>query len=498
VSSDSADSPSQYTNADASSKRRPGELRVIWTVWLVYGSFYFCRTNLAVALPGIQSELGYDKTRMGIVLLSLKIAYAIGQFVNGQFSEHLSPRKMLALGMVGSACLNVAFGFGTALYFFLFVWALNGYAQSLGWTPCVRVIGNWVPIQRRGKAIGIVGTGYQVTAALTFLVSAFAVWLAGWRGVLWIPPVILLSSAAVMWLSLEEKPRNNGPQRDVGESHPRSEGRKPSFAETFRLTVSNPLLWLLALSLGMLNACRYGFIDWGVSHLVAVETAKAQRAEIEAALRRTDLTAQERQQLESLLELDLADDASQKEVKEAIDAGLLKEPKAAAKRGSVVKSAVKYAVLPIGAIFGSFLAGWATDRFFRSRRAPVILFLLILLGCLTLVYDSVVRTSFEGTLALLVLVGFCIYGPQVLLVGTAPADLAREGTSAAAAGFVNCLGYFGAAILGDLLTGYLATNHGWSVAIYFWAGWAFGAALMVAFLWNARGHEARRADAANA
>ena len=88
------------------------------------------------------------------------MAYAFGQLLNGQLAEHFSPRKLLAWGMLGSAALNVLFGFSTGLYFLIFVWACNGYCQSLGWTPCVRVLGNWIPILRRGRAIGIVGTGY--------------------------------------------------------------------------------------------------------------------------------------------------------------------------------------------------------------------------------------------------------------------------------------------------------------------------------------------------
>ena len=154
---------------------------------------------------------------------------------------------------------------------------------------------------------------------------------------------------------------------------------------------------------------------------------------------------------------------------------------------SVLKSAVKYAVLPLGGIAGSLLAGWATDRFFGSRRAPVIVGLLVCLGCITLVYDTVARTSFAGTMVLLLLVGFTVYGPQVLLVGTAPADLARGDTAAAAAGFVNFIGYFGAAAMGDLLTGYLIDHYGWQYAIFAWASWAFGAAIFAAMLWNAGG-----------
>ena len=183
---------------------------------------------------------------------------------------------------------------------------------------------------------------------------------------------------------------------------------------------------MLGISLGLLNACRYGFLDWGLAHLTEVQ-----------------------------------------------DSG-------------VGAAGLKYVVLPIGAIAGSYLAGWATDRFFGSRRGPVICLLLLLLGALTIAYESVTRTSVWATVLLLGVIGFCIYGPQVLLVGTAPADLARRGTSAAAAGFVNFMGYMGAAA-GDLVTGHYKTpeHGGWQVAIYIWAGWAFAAAFFAALLWNA-------------
>lgn len=434
---DSSDSEVSYeSSADSSATLSSAENGIIWTIWLTYGAFYFCRTNIGVALPGIEDELGYTKTTMGTVLLSLKIAYAVGQFVNGQLSERLPPRTLLAIGMFASAALNIAFGFGTALYFLLFVWALNGYCQSLGWTPCMRVIGNWIPFIRRGKAIGIIGTGYQVTAAATFAVSGVTASLLGWRGIFFVTPTILIAAGIFMLVMLREAP-------DVplkGTADPRLHSgalRSGSFSENLILTLSNPALWLLAIALGMLNACRYGFLDWGVSHLVDLEKAEG-----------------------------------------AVNLG-----------ASTLKSAVKYAVLPIGGILGSFTAGWATDRFFAGRRAPVICGLLVSLGLMTLVYDYVARTSFLGTMVMLLLIGFAIYGPQVLLVGTAPADLARKGTAAAAAGFVNCVGYFGAAFIGDYLTGRLVDNFSWQIAIYAWAAWAFIAAAVVALLWTATGQK---------
>ena len=77
-----------------------GQRRALWVLWLTYGSFYFCRNNLGVALPGIQAELGYTKTELGTVLMSLKLAYGVGQFINGQLAERWPPRRMLALGLL--------------------------------------------------------------------------------------------------------------------------------------------------------------------------------------------------------------------------------------------------------------------------------------------------------------------------------------------------------------------------------------------------------------
>src|SRR4051812_27422171 len=81
-------------------RRLPGELAVVWTLWLTYGAFYFCRTNISAAVPGLKASiesggLGFTGEQVGWILASLKIAYGIGQFFNGQLSERFSPRVML-------------------------------------------------------------------------------------------------------------------------------------------------------------------------------------------------------------------------------------------------------------------------------------------------------------------------------------------------------------------------------------------------------------------
>jgi sugar phosphate permease len=406
-----------------------GEALVLWTLWLTYGSFYFCRNNLGVALPGIEADLGYDKKQMGTVLASLKLAYGAGQFINGQLAEKISPRKLLAIGMLASAALNVLFGFGTAFYFLLFVWACNGYAQSLGWTPTMRVAANWFPLEHRGRAIGIVGTGYQLCGALTFVVAGWAAHYFGWRGALYVPAALLVASALHMLFLLEESPDKVGGQtrgeNAASTMNSAASSAQRNWRENLMLTLSNPALWLVGAALCLLDACRYGFTDWGVKHLTEVLG------------------------------------------------------------GSVKDSAFKYAVLPFGGIAGAYLSGLATDRFFGGRRAPVICLLLLALGFLGVAYNSVIHHGLLASVAILFCIGLCIFGAQVLLVGTLPVDLARCGTAAAAVGFVNFMGYMGAAA-GDKFTGHLAQDYGWQKAVFFWAACAFVAAAIIACLWNVK------------
>jgi sugar phosphate permease len=398
---------------------RTGEATVLWVVWLTYGSFYFCRQNISVAVPGLKEE-GLNAIQIGWILGGLKIAYAVGQLVNGQFAERVPARWLLAVGMLGSAALNVTFGLAEGLYFLIFVWACNGYCQALGWTPCVRVVANWFPATRRGRALGILGTSYQFMGSVTYLVSGASVHFFGWRGAFYVPAALLAVAAVHMLLFLRESP---GDAEERAASAQIRAGERGRWTENVLITLANPALWVLAVTLFLLDATRYFFQDWGLAHLLEVQ------------------------------------------------------------KSSVLGTAIKYAVLPAGGIVGALFGGWVTDRYFGGRRAPVICGLLLLLGALIVAYNVLSRTTVTGTVILLFWIGFAVFGSQVLLVGTAPADLARRGTAAAAAGFVNFMGYMGA-FTQDLVTGYLKHYYDWETAIHFWAGCTVVAAAVVTLLWR--------------
>ena len=403
---------------------------VLWVLWLSYGTFYFTRYNFSVAVPGIVAELHYTKAQMGTVLMSLKLAYGVGQLINGQLAEQWRPRRLMAIGLLASVVLNVLFGCMTSLYFMTFIWACNGYVQALGWPATMRVAANWFPPSQRGRAIGIIGTGYQLCAALTMVVAGWAAENYGWRAAFYIPAILVSVSAIHLLIFLKDSPRQV-PEAQVPAQLPPIHSH--STFENLKLTLANPALWIVAISLCLMDACRYGFSDWGVTHLKEVQHV------------------------------------------------------------GISSAAFKLAILPFGGICGALVSGWMSDKFFNGRRVPVICLFLASLGAAGLVYDRIIHFGVGASVLILFVVGFCMYGPHVLLVGTLPVDLAKKGTAAAAAGFVNFMGYMGAAA-GDKVTGNLAEKKGWQFAVLFWAGCAIGAALIMTGLWTLEKKSAARPD----
>ena len=69
---------------------------------------------------------------LGLLGTCLFVMYSLGQFVNGQLGDKFGARKLVFVGMIGSALLNIIFSFSTAFGFMMVVWGLNGYFQSMG------------------------------------------------------------------------------------------------------------------------------------------------------------------------------------------------------------------------------------------------------------------------------------------------------------------------------------------------------------------------------
>ena len=85
-------------------------------------------------------------------------------------------------------------------------------------------------------------------------------------------------------------------------------------------------------------------------------------------------------------------------------------------------------------------------------------------------------------LTAIILVGFFVYGPQVL-IGVASADFASKKAIGTANGLAGTMGYVGSGLSG-LCVGALIDNYGWAGAFTFFIGAALLGAFFFILTWR--------------
>jgi OPA family glycerol-3-phosphate transporter-like MFS transporter len=151
-------------------------------------------------------------------------------------------------------------------------------------------------------------------------------------------------------------------------------------------------------------------------------------------------------------------------------------------------AAYKAIAFPVAGGLGAIFAGWASDRIFQNRRAPVAFIMLVLLAISCYFYRIIPGDNWVVSLIILLFIGFFTFGPHILLVAAMPADFGSRKAASSATGFIDAMGYLGASLTG-VGTGYFIENFGWNAGFYFWISGAIFAAIMTLLIWNYKGRE---------
>ena len=139
--------------------------RMLFLCFLCYSAAYTGRLNLSASLPGLRAELLLSETQSGLFQTLLALVYATGQIVNGALADRVSARRSIGIGLLLSAACNAAFGLSHRFGLMAALWALNGAAQSMLWTPIVRMTAAWFSGKQRERASFVLSVTGAVRAA---------------------------------------------------------------------------------------------------------------------------------------------------------------------------------------------------------------------------------------------------------------------------------------------------------------------------------------------
>jgi OPA family glycerol-3-phosphate transporter-like MFS transporter len=173
--------------------------RIVIITWLTYALLYLGRLNLSPALPAIAAALDVSRAEVGVLGTAFFWMYALGQFVNGQIGNHVSPRRMVAIGLGTVAAVNLLFALQSSLVAMTLLWLVCGYAHSMAWAPMMRILSERLDPAQRKRISTVFPMSYQFGGALTWVVTGVLIVLGGWQAAFWVPGLFLLGLLAVWW-----------------------------------------------------------------------------------------------------------------------------------------------------------------------------------------------------------------------------------------------------------------------------------------------------------
>ncbi len=414
-------------------------VRIMLAITIGYGIAYTCRLALSVVKKPLIDGGIFTPEELGIIGSALFYTYAFAKLTNGFLADHANLKLFFAIGVMGSALLNIGMGFSTVLLASVILWGLNGWFQGFGAPSGAVAMANWFSNRERGRIYGIWSTAHAVGEGLTFIGVAAVVTLWGWRAGFWVPGLLCILVAAALYFLMQDRPRTMGlpAVADWKDDHWKaSQGGDSEQTDTWALQRSIlkiPAIWVLALSSASIYVTRYAINSWGVLYL---QEAKGY----------------------SLLQA-----------------------------GSVIS------VNTLAGIIGAVAFGFASDKIFNARRPPTNLIFAIveIAGLLMIFFGPSGRPAFM-TFAFFIY-GFGLTGLVTSLGGLYALDIAPKRAAGAAMGFIGVFSYIGAA-LQDQISGHLieqgmtvvegVRHYDFSTAISFWVGSSIVSLILATTLWR--------------
>ncbi len=380
---------------------------------VLYCSLYCTRLNLSNAGAVMMQGLGWSKSDFGILTGALFWTYGIGQFVNGRLSEIVGPAKFVVASVVLSVAINVLFSFQTSILVMAILWGLNGYFQSMAWTPGVAILTKWWPGPTRGFATGLAHafSGFGQVAAILSVALAFKVLPnLGWRSAFLVSAAFPLFALGVYLTWARTSPSQIGlaeykeddPARARIEEEMRGLVAQRGKLYPYRYVLANRQFMVWVVIAFITGLARYGLVTWIPLYFI-------DRFNI------------------------------------SVTSGLM---------GSLT--------LPVGMGVGTLVVPWITDKWCPDNRLPAVV-TSALVGAASiggfLLLNPTVGWQMVCVQVLLFVAGFCIYA----INGTAWAyatDIGGRVFSATSSGVLNFSAYMGAAVQ-SFVYGFLLDGIGW-------------------------------------
>jgi len=180
---------------------------MVATLLVTYALYYLGRVNISVVLPSLALDLGVSRAEVGALGTVFFWVYGIFHFISGEIGSHVSPFRLVSLGLLATAIINLVFAFQSSLIVMLLLWGLNGVAQSGGWSPMFRILAERLDRGHIKAVSTVMPFSYVIGTAITWTLIGAVAAGENWRVAFWLPGLMLLVVLAFWRLTGTDAPK---------------------------------------------------------------------------------------------------------------------------------------------------------------------------------------------------------------------------------------------------------------------------------------------------
>lgn len=213
---------SPITSAPA---RLPAALIAVLILLVVSVSInYIDRSNLSIAAPLLQDEMGLSPKQLGVLLSVFFWTYSLCQIPAGWLADRFNVSWVLALGFLLWSATTAATGLVHGFAVLMAVRLLLGVGESVAYPCYSKILAGYFAEHQRGLANSLIDAGAKCGPAVGFLTGGLLMARFGWR-----PFFVALGLISLLWLPLWLAWRPRRPAANVEKS-----GGGPGIPEILR------------------------------------------------------------------------------------------------------------------------------------------------------------------------------------------------------------------------------------------------------------------------
>ncbi|HEX3378651.1 MAG TPA: MFS transporter [Paraburkholderia sp.] len=177
----------------------PAQRRTFWGCFFGWTLDSFDNQVLAFLLPTLMAAWHFSRSEAGLIATSSLLAASVGGWISGILSDRHGRVRVLTGSIIWFTTFCVIAGFTNSYSQLLIVRALQGLGFGAEWAVGAALMAEVIDPAHRGKALGLVQSGFSVgwalAAALSGVLLAYLPASIAWRSAFWIgviPAVIVL------------------------------------------------------------------------------------------------------------------------------------------------------------------------------------------------------------------------------------------------------------------------------------------------------------------